>query len=104
LRRARVAGETVPHQQAAVPRSFVFRREGGGVNSNGSFKGQQAPCGQLVDGESYEDHDDEVVVTQEIFYSCGCQSIQHEYHDGSISRKVVRHDGKLLVDEMLSAE
>jgi hypothetical protein len=74
------------------------------VNANGSFKGQQAPCGQLVDGESYEDHDEEVVVTQETFYSCGCQSIQHEYHDGSISRKVVRHDGKLLVDEMLSAE
>jgi hypothetical protein len=43
-------------------------------------------------------------VTQETFYACGCQSIQHEYHDGSISRKVVRHDGKLLVDEMLSAE
>jgi hypothetical protein len=44
------------------------------------------------------------VVTQETFYACGCQSIQHEYHDGSVSRKVVRHDGKLLVDEMLSAE
>jgi hypothetical protein len=74
------------------------------VNANGSFKGQQAPCGQFVDGESYEDHDDEVVMTQETFYACGCQSIQHEYHDGSVSRKVVRHDGKLLVDEMLSAE
>jgi hypothetical protein len=74
------------------------------VIANGSFKGKQAPCGRLVDAESYEDHDDEVVVTQETIYACGCQSIQHEYHDGSVSRKIVRHDGKLLVDEMLSSE
>ena len=37
------------------------------MNANGSFKGQQAPCGRIVDGESYEDHDDEVVVTQETY-------------------------------------
>jgi hypothetical protein len=74
------------------------------VNANGSFKGQPAPCGRLVDGERFEDHDDEVVMTRETIYACGCQSIQHEYHDGCVSRKVVRHDGKLLVDEMLSAE
>jgi hypothetical protein len=74
------------------------------VNANGSFKGQPAPCGRLVDGERFEDHDDEVVMTRETIYACGCQSIQHEYHDGCVSRKIVRHDGKLLVDEMLSAE
>ena len=73
------------------------------MNPNGSFKGQQAPCGRLVDGDLYEDHDDDVVLTRETLYACGCQSIQREYHDGSVSRKVVRHDGKLLVDEMLSA-
>ena len=44
------------------------------------------------------------LVAQETLHACGCQSIQHEYHDGSVSRKVVRHDGKLLVDEMLSAQ
>ena len=74
------------------------------MNANGSFKGQPAPCGRLVDGERFEDHDDEVVMTRETIYACGCQSIQHEYHDGCVSRKIVRHDGKLLVDEMLSAE
>ena len=74
------------------------------MNPNGSFKGQQAPCARLVDGDLYEDHDVVVVLTQETRYACGCQSIQHEYHDGSVSRKVVRHDGKLLVDEMLSAQ
>lgn len=74
------------------------------MNANGSFKGQQAPCGRIVDGESYVDNDGEILVTQETFYTCGCQSIQHEYHDGSFSRKVVRHDGHVLVDELLSAE
>ena len=72
------------------------------MNPNGTFKAQQAPCGRLVDGERYEDHDDECVVTRETVYACGCQSIQHEYHDGSISMRVVRHDGKLLVDELVS--
>ncbi len=74
------------------------------MNPNGNFVGEQAPCGQIVDGERYEDHDDEIVVTQEVEYRCGCRSIRHEYHDGSVSRKVVRHDGKVLIDEMLSAE
>ena len=35
------------------------------MNADGSFTGQPAPCGQIVDGENYEDHDDEVVVTRE---------------------------------------
>jgi hypothetical protein len=74
------------------------------MNADGIFKGQRAPCGRIVDGENYEDHDDEVVVTKETLYNCGCQSIEHEYHDGSVSRRVVRHDGHVLVDELLSAE
>ena len=73
------------------------------MNANGTFKGRQAPCGMLCDGENYEDHDDEVVVTQETFFACGCQAIQHEYHDGSVSRRIVRHDGHVLVDELLFA-
>lgn len=74
------------------------------MNANGNFKGQKAPCGRIVDGENYEDHDDEVVVTKETHYACGCRSSQHEYHDGSVSRRIVRHDGHVLVDELLSAE
>lgn len=74
------------------------------MNANGSFTAQKAPCGRLVDGEEYADPDEECVVTQEIIYACGCRSIQHEYHDGAVSRRVVRHDGRVLVDEMLSAE
>ncbi len=74
------------------------------MTTNATFKGQQAPCGRIVDGESYRDHDGEVVVTQEIDYACGCRTINHEYHDGCVSRTVVRHDGHVLVDELFSAE
>jgi hypothetical protein len=74
------------------------------MNANGSFKGQKAPCGRMVDGEHFQDQDDEIVVTQETIYTCGCQSIKHEYHDGTVSRRIVRHDGVVLVDELLCAE
>ena len=74
------------------------------MNPNGNFKSEKAPCGRLVDGEHYEDHDDEIVVTLETLYACGCQSIQREYHDGCVSRRIIRHDGRVLVDEIFAAE
>jgi hypothetical protein len=72
--------------------------------TNTNFRSQQAPCGRIVDGERYEDHDQEALITQELDFACGCRSIRHEYHDGSVSQKIVRHDGRVLVDELLSAE
>ena len=74
------------------------------MNVSGSSTSQQAPCGRLVDAEHYQDQDEEVVITREVHYACGCRSIHHEYHDGSVSRMIVRHDGAVLVDELLSAE
>ena len=68
------------------------------------FKGLKAPCGRIVDGESYQDHDEQGLVIDDRYYDCGCRTIRHEYHDGSMSQKVVRHDGKVLVDELMSAE
>jgi len=68
------------------------------------FKAQQAPCGRVVDGEVYQDRDDETLLTLEFDFACGCRTIRHEYHDGSVSSKVTRHDGAVLVDEMLTAE
>ena len=73
------------------------------MNVSGSMTSQQA-CGCLVDAERYQDKDEDVVITQRVDYACGCRSIQHEYHDGSMSRTIVRHDGSVLVDELLSAE
>lgn len=29
---------------------------------------------------------------------------RHEYYDGSVSRKLVHHNGKVLVDELLDAQ
>ncbi len=70
----------------------------------GSLKGQQAPCGQVVDVQRYEDRDEEARVTYEDVYACGCLSIRHEYHDGSFSQKVVHHNGHVLMDELLGSE
>lgn len=69
-----------------------------------TLKGGQAPCGQIADAETYEDRDEEVLITQELCYTCGCVSIRHEYHDGSVARKVVHHNGHVLLDELLTAE
>ena len=74
------------------------------ASTSTGFKGQKAPCGRIVDGESYQDQDEQGLVIDDRFYDCGCRTIRHEYHDGSMSQKVVRHDGKVLVDELLSAE
>jgi hypothetical protein len=72
--------------------------------TSSSFKSQQAPCGRIVDGETYEDQDSETLLTREVDYTCGCRSVRHEYHDGTVSRRIVRHDGRVLADEMLSHE
>ncbi len=66
-----------------------------------SFEAERAPCGQIVSGQRHQDRDDECcVLTDERFYDCGCVTIRHEYHDGTCSRREVRHCGKVLVDRM----
>ena len=74
------------------------------ITTNARVAGQQAPCGRTVDGTTYQDQDDEVVVTQRIEFACGCQTTRHEYHDGSVSMRVVRHDGHVLMDQLLDKE
>ena len=74
------------------------------ATTSSSFSAQRAPCGRVVSGESYEDRDDEALLTEELDFACGCRTIRHEYHDGSVSSKVIRHDGTVLVDELLWAE
>ena len=74
------------------------------MDASGSFKSQPAPCGRIVDGEHFRDQDADVVVTRGTEFACGCRSIQHEYHDGTVSRRVIRHDGRVLIDELLAAE
>jgi hypothetical protein len=74
------------------------------VATNTSFTQQKAPCGRFVDGETYQDRDEETLLTLEVDFVCGCRTVRHEYHDGSVSEKIIRHDGHVLVDEMFSAE
>ena len=62
---------------------------------------EKAPCGQAGDGERFRDRDDECLLRGNLFYNCGCQSIHHEYHDGSLSLDVVRHDGTVLEDGLI---
>ena len=69
-----------------------------------TFKSQKAPCGRIVDVEEYRDEDAQVLVTDEMLYACGCRTVRHEYHDGSVARKVVHHNGKVLLDELFAAE
>jgi hypothetical protein len=69
-----------------------------------TFRNGQAPCGQIVDGETFEDRDTDVLLTQELCYSCGCVNIRHEYHDGSVAQRIVHHNGHVLLDELLAAE
>jgi len=74
------------------------------VATKTGFTQQHAPCGRTVDGETYQDRDEETLLTLEVDFACGCRTIRHEYHDGSVSEKVVLHDGRVVVDELLSAE
>lgn len=66
------------------------------------FAKAKAPCGRSVDGEHLQIEDEQDLVTDELFYSCGCEEMRQEYHDGSYYRRVARHDGRVLVDEVTS--
>ncbi len=68
--------------------------------TNESVKSEKAPCGRLEDGVRHLDQDDDCRLTDDLVYACGCRVTRHEYHDGSFSRRVVRHDGKVLVDRL----
>jgi hypothetical protein len=65
---------------------------------------QVAPCGRLRDGERYVTEDRQGLVTEEVTFSCGCRVTREEFHDGSVHRMVVQHNGRVLVDEELRGE
>jgi len=67
------------------------------------FADREAPCGRVMGGLRHQDRDSECLLTDALYFSCGCQRIRHEYHDGSFSRKVVHHDGHVLVDELFGS-
>jgi hypothetical protein len=43
------------------------------------------------------------MVFDDVNFACGCRTIQHQFHDGSCRTRVIRHDGRVLLNQ-LSAE
>jgi len=74
------------------------------VNTSGRFRDRKAPCGRRTDVEEYEDHESELLLSHMSLYGCGCRTLRHEYHDGAVSRMTTRHDGVVLVEELLAAQ
>ena len=71
------------------------------ASTTSAFQSQKAPCGRILDGQHVHDGDDDGLIEDDYYYACGCRTIHHELHDGSICERVVRHDGKVLVDELV---
>jgi hypothetical protein len=85
-------------------RAFQGRRVRAMTITDTSFRSLEAPCGRMVGGQRHQDRDDECLLTDDVQYDCGCRRTRHEYHDGSLTRVVVHHDGTVLVDELLAGE
>ena len=64
------------------------------------FSNEKAPCGQLMSGERLRDRDEDCLLSDKMFYECGCKTIRHEYHDGAVSTRIIRHDGTVLKDTL----
>jgi hypothetical protein len=74
------------------------------MKASSSFREGSTPCRRQRGGERYEDRDGVTLLTQLVVFSCGCRIVRHEYHDGCVGRTVVRHDGTVLLDELLTAQ
>jgi len=68
------------------------------------FHDQVAPCGHRHDGERSVFEDLQGLITEEVRYACGCRRSREEFHDGSVHRSVMRHDGEILEDEEIRGE
>ena len=69
-----------------------------------SFTGETAPCGRVVDGTRYSDRDEEGLVVEHAHYGCGCQDLRDDFHDGSTRRRLIHHNGRVLLDEEFRGE
>ena len=63
------------------------------------FTAELAPCGKMHDGTRHEENDDEGLLRDDQKFSCGCRTIRHVYHDGTVRIRSIRHDGKVLRNE-----
>ena len=68
------------------------------------FQDRRAPCGHQADGERNLSQDLQGLITEEMIYDCGCRTAREEFHDGSVHRMTVHHNGRVLVDEEIRGE
>jgi hypothetical protein len=74
------------------------------VGSNETFTvKERAPCRKMTTGTRYHEDDGSGLLCDDVTYACGCRRTVHTFHDGSCRTRVVRHDGRVLLNE-LSAE
>jgi hypothetical protein len=73
------------------------------VGTSTSFTKEKAPCGRQVTGSRHHDEDSSGMMFDDVNFACGCRTIQHQFHDGSCRTRVIRHDGRVLLNQ-LSAE
>jgi hypothetical protein len=69
-----------------------------------TFEARLAPCGVMHGGERFSTDDLAGLATEEVRFFCGCRNAREEFHDGSVHLRVVRHDGRILVDEEFRGE
>ena len=74
------------------------------MKASSTFEDRTTPCRRRRGGEQYEDRDGAMLLTELVLFSCGCRIVRHEYHDGCVGRTVVRHDGTVLVNELLAGQ
>jgi hypothetical protein len=80
-------------------RPAIYLRSRMMVGNRTGFTGQQAPCGKIVNGAHIEDSDDQGLVVHGEYYECGCRQIRHEYHDGGVGTRSIRHDGHKVKEQ-----
>ena len=73
------------------------------VRRKARARGDGPPCGRVAEASHHRADDDEGLVFNDVSWACGCRRIWHQFHDGSVRTRVVRHDGRVLLNE-LSAE
>ena len=74
------------------------------VATTTSFTSEHAPCRRVVDGVLYRDEDEDGLSVEHVHYACGCQTYRDTFHDGSVTRRVVHHSGRVLVHEEFRGE
>jgi hypothetical protein len=73
------------------------------VGTRTPFTSERAPCGRRVGGSRYFEDYESGIRCDDVKYACGCRSMSHQFQDGSCRTRVIRHDGRVLLNE-LSAE